>query len=217
MEHDDYLLLSGIQHYKFCKRQWALIHIEQQWVENYHTATGRLQHTKADSGQTETRPGTITKRAMPVISHALKIQGVCDVVELKKDKSGITLTGLPDTYLVYPVEYKKGKPKEGTEDHLQLTAQAMCLEEMLLTHIPYGYMFYKETKRRQKVEFTQDLRQEVTQLLTEMNQHYQRGHTPLVKKKSACKSCSLVDICLPTLTKSQTVSDYLADHVGEFS
>ena len=139
---DDYLMISGIQHFKFCRRQWALIHIEQQWAENVHTVTGELMHKKAhDPYLTEKRKDTIITRALPVSSRTLGVSGECDIVEFQRVEDGIRLHGHRGLYHVYPVEYKKGKPKETEEDHLQLAAQAMCLEEMFSTDIPEGAIF----------------------------------------------------------------------------
>ena len=209
MDEDSYLLLSGIQHFKFCRRQWALIHIEQQWVENYLTAHGRLIHEKADSGVREKRKTTITVRSMPIISHAMKTHGNCDVVEFIQHPDGVAIYGLKGHYKVYPVEYKRGKPKE--EDILQLCAQSMCLEEMLCCDIEYGYMFYDTIKRRQQVYFEEALRVEVLSSFKEMHELFRRQHTPKVRKKTACKSCSLVDICMPGLDKTPAVRKYIME------
>ena len=131
---DEYLMISGIQHFKFCRRQWALIHVEQQWAENVHTVTGELMHKKAhDPYLTEKRKDTIIVRALPVSSRELGISGECDVVEFQKCEDGIQLHGHRGLYSVFPVEYKKGKPKLTEEDKLQVVAQALCLEEMFST------------------------------------------------------------------------------------
>ncbi|MCL1883268.1 MAG: CRISPR-associated protein Cas4 [Defluviitaleaceae bacterium] len=207
MDTDDYLLVSGIQHFKFCKRQWALIHIEQQWSENYFTAIGRKQHEKVDAGLREKRGNVITTRAMPVISHNLKVQGVCDVVEFVKNESGININGLDGLYSVSPVEYKRGKPKKGKEDHLQLVAQAICLEEMLCTSIDYGYMFYKTTLAREKVTITPELRQEVVSIFKNMHELFLKQYTPKPRKKPHCVNCSMYDICLPQIFDSHRSQD----------
>ena len=141
-KEEDYLMLSGIQHFSFCRRQWALIHIEQQWDENLRTVEGNIFHKKAHDGySSEKRRDVIISRGMPVFSPALGISGVCDIVEFyRDDKKGISLHGREGRYLVYPVEYKKGQPKEDEADVLQLAAQAMCLEEMLECEIEKGYL-----------------------------------------------------------------------------
>ena len=152
---DDYLMISGIQHFKFCRRQWALIHIEQQWAENEHTAVGKLMHEKVhDPYLREKRKGVIIARALPISSRELGISGECDVVEFHKCEEGVTLYGHRGLYSIYPVEYKKGKSKPTDEDRLQLAAQVLCLEEMFFTQISKGAIFYGETRRREEVEIT---------------------------------------------------------------
>ena len=136
---DDFLMLSGIQHYAFCKRQWALIHIEQQWQENLHTVVGELFHKKAhDKFSYEKRGDVIITRGLPIHSRELGISGECDIVEFQEKENGIKLFGRSGTYQPYPVEYKKGSPKNTEADILQLAAQAMCLEEMFSISVPEG-------------------------------------------------------------------------------
>lgn len=213
---EEYLMLSGIQHFKFCRRQWALIHIEQQWEENVHTVVGELMHKKVhDPYLKEKRKDTIVVRALPISSRKLGISGECDVVEFKKSENGVTLFGHRGLYSIYPVEYKKGKPKISEEDKLQLTAQAMCLEEMFSTTIEEGAIFYGETRRREEVIFTKELREEVEKMLKEMHQYYERGYTPKVRKNKTCNSCSLKDICIPNLEKTSSVSNYIAKSLEE--
>lgn len=215
-KEDEYLMLSGIQHFKFCRRQWALIHIEQQWEENVHTVTGELMHKKVhDPYLKEKRKDTIIVRALPIASRKMGISGECDMVEFQKCEDGVTLFGHRGTYSIYPVEYKKGKPKISEEDKLQLMAQAMCLEEMFSTEISEGAIFYGETRRRESVIFTQELRDEVVRMFEEMHQYYNRGYTPKVKKSKACNSCSLKEICLPKLEKTSSVSSYIAKSMEE--
>lgn len=215
-KEDEYLMLSGIQHFKFCRRQWALIHIEQQWEENVHTVVGELMHKKAhDPYLKEARKDTIVVRALPVSSRKMGVSGECDIVEFRKNEDGISLFGHRGTYSVFPVEYKKGKPKISEEDELQLTAQAMCLEEMFSTEIPEGAIFYGETRRRETVEFSEELRQEVIKMFQEMHQYYSRGYTPKVKRSKACNACSLKEICLPRLEKISSVSAYITKTLEE--
>ena len=207
---DNYLMISGIQHFKFCRRQWALIHVEQQWEENVHTIMGELMHKKVhDPYNTETRRDTLVVRALPVSSRIMGISGECDVVEFHKCEDGIKLYGHRGLYSVYPVEYKKGKPKLTEEDKLQLTAQALCLEEMFSTEIPEGAIFYGETRRRDVVEFHEELRLEVKRMFQEMHQYYDRNYTPKVKYSKACNACSLKEVCLPKLGKAVSVKSYM--------
>lgn len=208
---EDYLQLSGLQHFAFCRRQWALIHIENQWAENLRTVEGDLLHTRAHDGtQRELRGDVLTLRGLTVFSPSLGLSGKCDVVEFHADPAGVPLRGEEGLWLPYPVEYKRGSPKSGNEDALQLCAQAMCLEEMLCCSIPEGSLYYGETRRRTRVPLDETLRHQVRALSKEMHQLYTRGHTPKVKPTKACGACSLKDLCLPALLRKGPVADYLA-------
>lgn len=180
-EENEFLQLSGIQHFAFCRRQWALAYIEMQWQENVRTVEGRLLHEKAhDTTSREKRGDLLISRGMPIHSRTLGISGECDVVEFHREEDGITLQGYEGTYKVVPVEYKKGKPKQGNADILQLTAQAMCLEEMLCCDIPFGYLYYGEIRRREKIEFSKEIRKEVCEMFREMHGYFSRQYTPKV-------------------------------------
>ena len=210
------LMLSGLQHFAYCRRQWALIHVEQQWQENLHTAEGQVFHRRAhDEEQTEVRGDTIIVRGMRVQSERLGISGICDVVEFTRSPDGIALAGREGCYQVHPVEYKKGAPKEHQADELQLCAQAMCLEEMLLCRIDEGSLFYGEPRRRTRVTFSPELRAQAEQMLGEMHQMDERGHTPRVKRHKGCSACSLKEICLPGMDRVPAASAYLRAHVQE--
>jgi CRISPR-associated protein Cas4 len=207
---EDYLFISGIQHFKFCRRQWALIHVEQQWEENVHTVIGELMHKKAhDPYLTEKRKDTIIVRALPVVSKEMGITGECDVVEFRRCEDGVRLHGHRGLYSIYPVEYKKGKPKTDEKDQLQLAAQAMCLEEMFSTKVKEGALFYGETKRREIIHITDELRLEVRDMFQEMHHYFSRHYTPKVKTSKSCSSCSLKEICLPKLSKTVSVGTYV--------
>lgn len=209
---DEYLMISGIQHFRFCRRQWALIHIEQQWAENVHTVVGELMHKKAhDPYLAEKRKDVLITRALPVSSRTLGISGECDVVEFHKKDEGVKLHGHRGFYEIYPIEYKKGKPKESEEDILQLTAQVMCLEEMFSADIPEGALFYGETRRRECVKITEELRRQVEDMINEMHQYYERKYTPQVKYNKRCNACSLKDICMPKIGKVSSVGRYVAE------
>jgi len=204
--HSDELLpLSGIQHFFFCRRQWALIHVERQWQENILTVEGKILHKRVnDPFFNETRAGIITARSVPVASYQLGLTGVCDVVEFTESTEGAQLAGQDKRYLPAPVEYKHGHQKQEPCDEAQLCAQAICLEEMLAVKITQGYLFYFETRRRVAVDLTADLRSMVERMAAEMHSYFQRGYTPRVKTSKACRSCSLADICLPELQKNTT-------------
>lgn len=213
---DEYLMLSGIQHFEFCSRQWALIHIEQQWAENILTVEGSIMHEKAhDRDMTETRNDLIISRGMPVFSRSLGVTGECDVVEFHREENGVPLYGREGRYTVVPVEYKKGKPKEGDEDRLQLACQAMCLEEMLCCTIGYGYLYYGEPRKRTKVIIDDNLRERVRTDLRQMHQYFKRKYTPDVKTSKKCNSCSIKDLCLPKRKRYKSVENYIKSRLGD--
>ncbi len=212
---DELLPLSGIQHFIFCRRQWALIHVERQWQDNVLTVEGKLLHKRADDPFfTETRKGVITARSVPVASYRLGLSGVCDVIEFTESPEGVKLPGREGVYLPAPVEYKRGHEKRDPCDEAQLCAQAICLEEMLAVTIPTGYLYYGETRHRVEVELTAELRELVRSMAEEMHTYFQRGYTPRVKPSKACRSCSLVEICLPELQdKVIAASKYIQQQV----
>lgn len=213
---EDFLMLSGIQHFAFCRRQWALIHIEQQWQENEYTVAGELLHKNAhDPYFNEKRKDVIVSRSMPVFSRTMGVSGECDIVEFRKSDDGISIHGHRGLYDVYPIEYKKGSPKDTEIDILQLTAQAMCLEEMLSTHIQEGAVFYGETRRRQIVVFSEELKEQVSSSFAEMHEMYDRRYTPKVRWSKSCNACSLKDICLPKLGKTPSVKGYIHKTITE--
>ena len=213
---DELLQLSGLQHFVFCRRRWALIHIEQLWAENFRTVDGALFHSNAhDSGFTESRGDTLITRGMHLHSKRLGVSGQCDVLEFHASPDGITLAGRSGKWRPFPVEYKRGLPREDTGDALQLCGQAMCLEEMLCCDIPGGALFYGESRRRVSVDFTPELRRQVESCLDEMHSLYRRGHTPKVKPKKGCNACSLKELCLPRLMNLKSVSTYICEHMED--
>ena len=208
---DDFLALSGLQHFAFCRRQWALIHIEQQWAENLRTTEGHLMHERAhDEALRERRGDMLILRGVRIRSASLGVSGQCDILEFHTDPEGVALPGEDGTWLPFPVEYKRGSPKAADADRLHLCAQAMCLEEMLCFPIEEGALFYGETRRRELVRFTPELRGEVERDLSEMHTLYARGHTPAVKPTKSCSACSLKDLCLPQILRGKSVKSYLA-------
>ena len=212
---DELLPLSGIQHFLFCRRQWALIHVECQWQENALTVEGRLLHKRVDNPFfVEMRKGELITRSVPVASYQLGLSGVCDVVEFIESPEGVHLPGREGIYLPAPVEYKRGHEKQDACDEAQLCAQAMCLEEMLAVSIPAGYLYYGETRRKVAVELTPELRELVRSMSDEMHAYFQRGYTPRVKPSKACRSCSLADICLPELQeKNIAATKYIQQQI----
>lgn len=200
---EEFLALSGIQHFIFCRRQWALIHLEQQWEENVRTVEGRIMHERAHDGQaSETRNGVRIVRELRVHSVILGIYGVCDVVEFYKDK-------------IIPIEYKKGSPKPHDADEMQLLLQAMCLEEMLCQPITVGYLYYGEIRHRLKVDFTEEMKERVKAMVNEMHDYFERRYTPKVKRSKSCNACSLKELCLPQLEKAKSVNEYVQNKIEE--
>jgi len=215
-KEDDYLLLSGIQHFAFCRRQWALIHVENQWSENYRTMDGQIMHKNAhDPSYSESRGDTQIRRSVRVHSSSMGVSGECDVLEFHRAENGVALPGHEGFWQPYPVEYKRGKPGTTEGDALQLCGQAMCLEEMLCCVIPSGALYYGEIRRRETVEFTTELRDRVRMLFREMHEIYARGYTPKVKPHKGCNACSLKEICLPKMLRSKSVSKYLQEAMDE--
>lgn len=209
-DEEDYLILSEIQRYAFCPREWALTHIEQHWIDNVNTIDGNILHERVHNDWlTEKRSDVIITRGMKVVSHTLGITGVCDAVEFHASPDGISLSGRGGKWLPVPVEYKRGKPKEHDADLLQLCAQALCLEQMLVCTIPKGFLYYHQTRRRMEVEFTPQLRSRVSELFGQMRQLKQRGHTPRVKPRAACKNCALFEVCVPQICKQTSIADYV--------
>ncbi|NLJ30520.1 MAG: CRISPR-associated protein Cas4 [Clostridiales bacterium] len=219
MEYDeeDFLSIAGLQHFAFCRRQWALAYLEMQWNENLRTAEGHILHENAhDAFSAEKRGDLLISRGMAVFSRKLGVNGVCDVVEFKASPAGIPIFGRDGTWLPVPVEYKRGSPKETDADRLQLCCQAMCLEEMLLCgRIAKAYLYYGETARRTAVPLDDPLREKVTGMLAEMHELYRRNYTPRVKPTKSCNACSLKGLCLPRLYRAGSAAEYTKKRLGE--
>ncbi len=208
---DDYLMLSGIQHFSFCKRQWALIHIENQWEENTRTYGGQEMHEKADDPfLAESRGDTVISRSIPLVSHSLKIYGIADVVEFHRKSSGITIQRHSGLWQPTPIEYKYGQKKAINCDEVQLCAQAVCLEEMLGISIRQGYLYYGKTRRREEVNFSGELRMQVAKICAEMWELFQKGATPKAEYRKSCLNCSLYHLCKPeTFEKRKSALKYI--------
>ncbi len=213
---DDLLMLSGIQHYAFCPRQWALIHIEQQWDDNHLTLEGQWLHRKVDNPLDMTfSAGTVCLRAVPVKSLRLGFFGIADLLELHplddEAEKPFLIDKYPGKWKVVPVEYKHGKHKEDGIDDVQLCAQAMCLEEMYGIDIPSGSFFYGATRSRETLTFDVALRDKVTALSSQMHHIFEEGKTPKAVLSAKCKSCSLRELCFESdLRYASSVKHYLA-------
>ncbi len=213
---DEMLMLSGIQHFAFCPRQWWLIHVDQVWAENRLTALGQQMHQRVnDPDQSERRGSIITLRAISISSTSLGIYGVADAVELRESSSeeGFVHLRYPGHWDLIPVEYKRGTPKQYTKaDQLQLCAEAICLEEMYGVNIPFGYLFYGEIRHRSKVVLTSELRAETEQITDQMHKYLSQGKTIAPNPIPGCRKCSLLDLCLPLVMQRPSVSDYYKKH-----
>jgi len=211
---NDFLLLSGVQHFAFCKRQWGLIHIEQQWLENQSTTEGHLMHERAHDQTIHNESiDLVTTRSMWLTSKHLGLYGIADIVEFyftDDSSKGIQLPAKKGYWIPHPVEYKKGKPKTDDRDQVQVCAQAICLEEMLQVSIEYGSLYYGQTKHRVKIVFSKGLRERVLSLSKEMHEIFTQGVTPIARYEKKCKSCSLLHICNPKiLLKRSSVGEYI--------
>ena len=218
-DDDQMLMLSGIQHYMYCPRQWALIHIEQQWDENRLTAEGRLLHQNVDNPAYRQKNGdVITLRSVHIASHSLGLYGITDAIELlpsKESTDAITHPRYSGFFKPYPIEYKRGHRKPDERDEVQLAAQVICLEEMYGIHIPEAALFYHETRHREVVAIDEHLRQLTYELSEAMHKTFERGFTPKAEERRGCRSCSLIDICVPELTKKTSVAYYLKKSLDE--
>lgn len=195
---DDLIQLSALQHFVYCPRQCALIHIEQLWTENLFTAEGRIMHDKVDTANRESRGNIRIEYGVPMRSLILGLIGKADVVEFHK---------LGNKWTPFPVEYKRGKPKMDDCDKVQLCAQAICLEEMLNVEIKNGALFYGQTRRREDVIFDKNLRLETEDAARKVHELIESGITPKAEYSKKCKKCSLYELCMPKASKK--VSNYL--------
>ena len=216
---DDMLMLSGIQHYAFCPRQWALIHIEQQWNENLLTTEGHIMHQHVDDPFYRQKMGEhICLRSVSLASKELGLYGISDIVELHPTddcKNAITHPSYPGFWMPYPIEYKHGKPKRDNIDDVQLMAQAMCLEEQYGIHISHGAIFYGMIRRRIEVEFTEELRSAVVAYAKAMHELFSLRVIPKADVHPYCRNCSLKDICMPETANFGSASKYLKNNLYE--
>jgi len=197
---EDLLALSGLQHIAFCERQWALIHIEQVWEDNAETMRGEFFHERVDTKGYSCSAGVKAERRVRLTEHALGVYGVADIVEY--DMSG-------DPIVICPVEYKVGEPKKSDWDKIQLAAQAMCLEEMTSKRVTEGALFYGKTRRRERVQIDESLRERVVKLASRMHCLFSSGEIPLAALMPRCRRCSLHDLCLPEASRMRA-SEYWA-------
>lgn len=218
---DDFLPLSGIQHFFFCERQWALIHLEGEWKENELTTEGKYVHEHVDNSfKSETRKDIHITRSVHVMSTKLGLAGIADIVEYVREDNApnsetIILEGMPGRWKVRPVEYKRGRSKRDETDAVQLCAQAIALEEMMKVNIREGYIYYNETRSREKVIFDGDLRDIVVSLTDKMHMMIKQEITPPAIKKRHCLRCSLYEVCQPDWeTAKGKAREYISDELN---
>jgi CRISPR-associated exonuclease Cas4 len=200
---DGLIPLSALQHWLFCPRQAALIHVEKFWAEDQATAEGRILHEQVDTGRDETRAGLRVARGVQLRSLSLGVAGRADVVEFRGSPNG--------AWEPFPVEYKRGRPKAHRADEVQLCAQAICLEEMFGARVPEGALFYGQSRRRTRVVFDVELRSLTARVACEARDALRNGVTPPPVRTPACRRCSLYAACLPErLEKPPSVEGWLA-------
>jgi CRISPR-associated exonuclease Cas4 len=216
---DELLPISALQHLAFCERQWGLIHLEQVWEENRLTAEGRILHERANEPETEVRGGLRIARGLRLRSLRLGLAGKADVVEFHRatqGEEGVALKGVEGLWMPLIVEYKRGHPKIGHEDKVQLCAQAICLEEMLGVSLTSASFFYGEPRRRFEVALDESLRRETEVLAARLHHLTSVGRTPPAQHNKRCRNCSLVHICLPLAIGGQgKVRRYIAQALAE--
>ena len=201
MEQDDFVMLSALQHYSYCPRQCALIHEEQSFADNLHTARGNAAHTLVDLEGYEVRAGVRIERALPLVSEQLGLIGKADVVEFLAD-------GTP-----YPIEYKHGPRRQRTHDDIQVAAQALCLEEMTGRPVPLGAIYHASSHRRREVAITPELRQLVIRTAVAIRAMLQSGQMPAPANDARCRECSLIDICQPQMLAEEARRKTLRAHL----
>lgn len=200
---DTYFLpISALQHYAYCPRQFALIHVEQAWEENYFTADGRRLHERVDSGQAEQRKNIRYERSVLLRSDKYLLTGKMDLLEVHLEE--------PPLYV--PVEYKRGKPKIENWDRVQLCAQALCIEEMRNTRITDGAIWYWEVRKRELVPISEQLRTQTTEVIKNAYDVRQQGLTPApTDNKKLCRACSLKNLCQPEIYRNDTSARYVKE------
>ncbi len=212
---DELLQLSGIQHFAFCPRQWALIQLDQIWEDNYLTSEGTMLHQNVDNPFLRETNGSniITLRGFKITSLSLGLNGIADAIEIYPFKNAPTSKKAllkSKLYDALPIEYKRGKPKANNCDRLQVTAQGMILEEMLGIKIKKGAVFYWEIRHREYFDITDELRADVRTMTSQMHSIIKNGDLPQTIKKAHCRNCSLIDQCMPSI-KRQSAKKYILD------
>lgn len=200
---DSFIQLSALQHYVFCPRQCALIHVDDAWNDNLFTVRGNILHEKVDTDTYETRGALKTVRALRIHSFRLGLAGKCDVVEFRRSDTG--------ELEVLPVEFKAGQPKQNISDEVQLCAQALCLEEMLNTTVTRGAFFYGKIRRRVQVEISEHLRKQTEEIIAAVHHMVLHKYVPQARYEKKCATCSLLDICQPKAMNERKLGQYIKE------
>lgn len=225
IEDENLIMISALQHYLFCKRQCALIHLEGVWTENRLTAEGKILHEHVDAGGRESRKTVRMATSIRLVSHRLGLSGIADMVEFHASNDEFDSLGrrvavspkdMQGLWRPFPVEYKRGRPKTHHADEVQLCAQAICLEEMLGVFIPLGALFYGEPRRRTEVTFDMELRKLTEDTAKGIHELFISGVTPEPSFGKGCASCSIIDSCKPKqLASNRSVTQWLNHQLDE--
>lgn len=206
---DDLIAISALQHIAYCPRQFALIHVEQVWAENFFTAHGQLLHQRVDSGEVEQRGQVRYERSVSVLSERLGITGKLDLLEITGSADGSNLK-------YFPVEYKRGKHKIQDWDRIQLCAQALCLEDMRGVSVTEGALWYQQERKREQVMIDAPLRELTLHMIAQARAILDTRKTPApTNDKTRCKACSLVDLCMPDMARTDKSASYIQQMFNE--
>jgi CRISPR-associated exonuclease Cas4 len=206
---EDLLPVSGLQHLTFCERQWALIHMEQEWNENVRTVEGKQLHEFIHDQGSDVRGGVRMVRGLRLRSLRLGLYGVADLVEFHSNIEGTALPGISGRWLPYPVEYKRGRKRYDRADEMQLCAQALCLEEMLDIPVKKGAIYYGQPRRRSEIDLVSDFREAVERLCSRARELYEAKRTPLPAPGKYCANCSLENVCMPNFAAKDKSAKYV--------
>lgn len=198
----DPIPISALEHYAYCPRQCALIHVEQAWSENIYTMRGRDVHERVHDDSSHEFAGVRLERSLPIWCRRLGLTGKADLVEFHGDQP-------------YPVEYKSGRRKRGVPETLQLCAQAICLEEMFGVAVPKGALFWHGSRERHEVVFSQAMHEQVELVTRAVRRMLEQGLTPPPVNDQRCDNCSLKESCLPEVVTDRAVWHKTADDLFE--
>ena len=197
---DDFIMISALQHYIFCPRQCALIHIDDVWQDNFFTVRGEILHEKVDADTYETRGNVKIVRGLRIHSFKYGLVGRCDVVEFNQTSK---------VSEILPVEFKAGQPKEDISDKVQLCAQVLCLEEMMNIQINKAYFFYGKIKRRYKIDIDLRLRTQTEDVINNVRILVSNKKIPIMEFSAKCRNCSLINICQPKAMNKRKLDKYI--------